>query len=267
MKRVLEVAENKMNKEFLFSSHYSLGNSILTLEDESDKEGNEIIDKGPVSIISIARRHKLGHVNLVDDSCSGFIQFYEGCKKYKILPRFGYKVCVCEDINDKSEESLDTESNAIVWVLNSDGYADLVKISTEAATNGFYYNARTDWKTLKRQWSKNLGLSMPFYSSFLARNTTKYKSRCIPDFSFTEPIFHLEGHDLPFDPILRAAAVKFASDNSYKTVESHTCYYYKRADVLKYQIFRCINKRTKTEKPNLEHFASDKFSLEEMLKL
>lgn len=250
-----------MSTELLISTHYSLGESLITLEDETE------INSGPVSAIAIAKTHKLSHVNIVDSSMSGFVQGYENFKKHKIEFRFGYKVCVCEDINDKSEESFNTESSVIIWALNSSAYADLVKISTRAACDGFYYIPRIDWKTLKSLWNDNLGLSMPFYSSFLARNTTKYKMRCIPDFSFTKPIFHLEEHGLPFDYILRNAVESFTKTNSFKTAESHTCYYYKRNDVLKHQIFRCINKRTKVEKPNLEHYSSDSFCVEAVLNL
>lgn len=243
-------------KELLFNSHYSIGESLITLEDELE------IDKGPVSAIAIAKAHNLPYISVVDSSLSGFVQGYESCKKNKIGFRFGYKVCVCEDINNKSEESFNTESNIVVWALNSAAYPDLVKISTKAACDGFYYIPRIDYKSLKELWTQNLRLSMPFYSSFLARNTTKYNSRCIPDFSFTDPVFHLENHDLPFDPILRSAVQNFAKVNSYDTMETHTCYYYRREDSLKHQIFRCIHNRTKTEKPNLEHYSVNNFCVE-----
>ncbi|RTK99138.1 MAG: PHP domain-containing protein [Proteobacteria bacterium] len=254
---VMVVAENNM--EFLFTSHFSLGQSILTLEDDKDKDGNELIGKGPASIVSIARKHKLPYVNLVDTSMSGFIQAYENLSKYNIELRFGYKVCVCSDMNDKTEESINTESNVIIWCLNSNGYADLVKIATKAACDGFYYNPRIDWETLKTLWSNNLAISFPFYSSFIARNILKYKSICFPDFSFTTPNFLVENHDLPFDSIILNAINNFNSSLKFNTVQSKTCYYYKKEDLLKHQIIRCINNRTKTDKPGLDHYSVDNF--------
>lgn len=241
-------------KEKLFVSDYSIGSSILTLEDDLE------ISTGPVSIIAIAKRHNLSYINIVDTSMSGFIQAYENTTKHGINLRFGYKVCICSDINDKSETSFNTESNIIIWGLNSNGYADLVKISTLAACDGFYYIPRIDWNSLKTLWSKNLALSFPFYSSFLYKNNFRHKSLCSPDFGFTNPVFHVESHGLPFDPYLAKVVEDYCKSTPYTAVPSHTCYYYRPEDMLKHQIFRCINSRTKIEKPNLEHYSVDTFS-------
>lgn len=243
----------KDNVEYLMTSHFSLGESILTLED--DKE----IGSGPVSIISIARKYNLPYINLVDNSMSGFVQAYENTKKYNIDLRFGYKVCVCDNIHDKSDDSLHTESNVIIWALNSDGYADLVKIATKAACDGFYYIPRIDWNILRLLWTNNLAMSMPFYSSFIAKNTLKYKSRAVPNFSFTSPNFFIENHSLPFDAILASHVTKFCGQNKFDIVKTRTCYYYKREDLLKHQIIRCINNRTKMQKPGLDHYSVDNF--------
>lgn len=242
------------NKEFLFSSEYSLGQSILTLEDTLD------ISSGPVSIIAIAKKHNLPYINLVDTSMSGFISAYENTTKHGIRLRFGYKVCVCSDINDKSDNSFNTESNVIIWCLNDKGYADLVKISTLAACDGFYYIPRIDWRSIKELWTENLALSFPFYSSFLYKNNLRHKALCSPDFGFTVPAFHIEDHSLPFDPHLAKIVNEYCKNTNYQVIPSHTCYYYKPEDMIKHQVFRCISSRTKFDKPNLEYYSVDTFS-------
>ena len=62
----------------LFKSHFSIGRSILTLEDE-EKEENQ-----PDSIIDIAKDNNLKEINLVEDNMTSFLQAYTNTKKYNI---------------------------------------------------------------------------------------------------------------------------------------------------------------------------------------
>ncbi len=246
----------------LFSTDYSIGQSILTSENET-----EIVPNSPVSIIAIAKTHGLSEIYNVEDNFSGFIKGHLNYKKNDIKFRFGFKICVCSDIADKSEESLATESNVIVWLLNESGYTDALKIYNQAATEGFYYIPRTDWANLNSKATKNLGFSFPFYSSFLAKNRVfNYKYDIIPDLSKLGKVnFFTESHELPFDPLLEKTVNNFCGPNGYEIQKSHTCYYYKNIDWRNHMIFRCINQRTTFDKPNLSHYSSDKFSFEAYL--
>jgi DNA polymerase III alpha subunit len=244
-----------MNKTCLITSHYTIGQSILNLDDTL-----EIKDNYPVSAIAIAKKHNL-ELNLVENNFSGFIEAYKNCKKHDISLRFGLKIVVCDNLNTKDNESLLTESSIVIWLLNSFAYRDALNIYNEAATTGFYYVPRTDWKTLKTKMTENLAISLPFYSSFLARNTLNYNHRAIPDFGDIKPVFHVENHDIPFDPILEKKAVDFGG----KIQKTHTCYYYKEADILQFMVFRAISERSSFQKPQLRAFSSNKFAVETYL--
>ena len=52
-----------------FKSHYSIGKSILTLQEEG-----ESIENGPRSIIDLCKKNDIKDLHLVDDSMSGFLQ-------------------------------------------------------------------------------------------------------------------------------------------------------------------------------------------------
>lgn len=236
----------------LFTSHYSIGDSILTLD-----ESLEIKDNYPVSLIALAKKYSQV-LRLVDNNLSGFIEGYKNSSKNKIEFQFGLKLCVCDDLTKKDEESFLTESNVIIWILNSNGYKDLLQIYNQAATDGFYYIPRTDWAALKQKMTNNLGLTIPFYSSFIAKNTFNYKHRAIPDFGALKPILQIEAHDLPFDNLLMQKTLSFGA----QTQKTHSCYYFKNEDILQYTVFRCVNNRTSFDKPNLSHFSSNKFSFE-----
>jgi len=243
----------------ILSSCYSIGKSILNCD-----KPEEIVDNKPVSVFSICKKHNIKDLYLVEKSLTGLIEAYENSKENDINLRFGYKVSICQDILDKSEKSLETESRIIVWLKNSEGYRDLIKISSFANVDGFYYQGRIDYKNLKRLWSDNLMLSIPFYSSFLHNNALK-GHRCLPDFGPIKPNIFIANHILPFDPLIEKLHKDYAKENSLEVLNISNVYYYKRQDWPAYCVFRAISERSTFNCPNIDHFGSDRFSFEDYL--
>lgn len=244
----------------LFKSHYSIGRSILTLEDE-EKEENQ-----PDSIIDIAKDNKLKEIYLVEDNMTSFLQAYTNTKKYDINLRYGLRITITDDIKDKTEDSRQKNCKFVIFFKNQDGYKNLINIFTTAAKDGFYYEPRLDYKTLKSLWDeKNLLLAIPFYDSFIFNNTLK-GSVCVPDIEFTKPILFIENNNLPFEHIVKAKVLNFSKTNNLKTIETKSIYYKNKKDFKAYLTFRCINNRSTLNKPELQHMTSNRFSFESLLK-
>ncbi len=248
----------------VFSTCHSIGRSLFTLEDAED-----IKDNSPISIFSVAKKHDLKEIYLRDNSFSGFIQFYKGCEKHKVQGMFGISLVVCANMDDKNEESFKTESKVTVWLKNSKGYGAICKIFSKSACDGFYYCPRIDWKTLKKMWDKNLLLSVNFYDGVIHTNLLQ-RGQCIPEFPVA-PVFCIENHELPFDFLIENATKKYCENNNLKTLNIHSCYYYKDLDSLSYFVYRIAtsrreNSKTSINKPEIEYGASDKFSFEEYLR-
>lgn len=240
----------------LFKSHYSIGKSILTL----DKAGSSS-KEGSSSIVDIVKENKLDQVFLVEENMSSFLDAFKNFNSIKVPFYYGLRLELCPDINEKTDESLKKSSKIIIFAKNGDGYKKLIKIFSIAATNGFYYTPRIDEKTLTQEWDEaSLKLCVPFYDSFLFKNTMSY-SLCCPELKFTKPTFFTEDNDLPFDQIVRQKVIKFCADQ-YEIVSSKSIYYETREDFKAYMTFRCINNRTTLNKPNLEHMCSAEFSFE-----
>lgn len=241
----------------IFKSQYSLGKSILTVNapDKLDRDY-------PISIFDIAKTHGLTEVVLVDDSISGFLEAYHNAKKANIKLIYGIRLQCMENIQSKNDAALKTIHKVIVLIKNSDGYKDLIKISSCAAREGFYYKPNIDMTNLKRLWTDNLIMAVPFYDSFLFNNSL-YGHRCIPSFSFTKPSFFIENSQLPFDVLMQNKVQACAATFQADVIQSRSIYYYKKEDFLAYLTFRCINERTLIEKPELEHMSSNNFSFEE----
>jgi DNA polymerase III alpha subunit len=93
----------------LFKSHYSLGRSILTLEDKNEA------DDYPDSIIQIAKENKLKEIFLVEDNMYSFLEAYTNCKSNNIKFNYGLRISVTESINDKTDESRQKNSKIILF--------------------------------------------------------------------------------------------------------------------------------------------------------
>ena len=241
----------------LFKSHYSLGRSILTLE----KEGVSVKD-GPDSIVDIAKENELEEVFLVDDCMGGFLEAYTNLAEAKIKLIFGVRLTICEDCSQKNEGAINTSSKYVILCRNKKGYERLIKIYSQAAKEGFYYEPRIDFSELKKNWSnEDLILAVPFYDSFVFYNNFSSRN-CIPDFSFCNPIFFTEDNKLPYDQILLSLVQKYAKEQSYQERKCKSVYYKDKAHFKAYLTFRCINKRSSLEKPELNNMCSDTFCFE-----
>jgi DNA polymerase-3 subunit alpha len=239
----------------LFKSHYSLGRSILTLEDKDEK------DDYPDSIIQICKENKMKELYLVEDNMSSFLEAYSNCRKNNIKLNYGLRISVTESMSDKSEESKTKSSKIILFFKNKKGYQQLTKLYSIAAKEGFYYEPRLDYETISKNWTEDLILCIPFYDSFIFNNTLK-NSLCIPQFDFTKPIFFIEDNDLPFDSLVKQKALSFAEKNDLKIYKAQSIFYKERKDFKAYLTFRCINNRSVLNKPNLDHMSSNEFCFE-----
>lgn len=243
----------------LFRSQYSVGRSILTLA-APDKDG-KLDENYPVSIFDIAKKHGLDQVPIVDTSISGFLEAHQNAKKAGVKLVYGVQLRCMENILVKNDDSLKTVSKIIVFMRNTAGYADLIKITSRAAREGFYYHPNIDFENLKALWTDNLLLAIPFYDSFLFANAL-LGFRCVPNFSFTKPVFFIENSGLPFDSVIQRKVAAYARETGFSILPARSIYYYKRDDFLTYLTFRCIHGRTSLSAPQLDHMSSDMFSFE-----
>jgi DNA polymerase III alpha subunit len=243
----------------LFKSHYSIGKSILTLDDPiTHKEG------GSDSVFSIAVENKLKQVILVEDSLTGFLQAKKNADNLKLKLIFGLRIDMRENASvDPKEESVKSSHKIVLFARDAEGCRLLNTIYSEAFTK--HYNC-VDHKVLKKHWDDNhLILAIPFYDSFIYNNLMKF-ANCTPSFDFTKPTFFIEQNGLPFDNFLEQKEKNYASKDNNKVEYTKSIYYKNKSDVTALQTYKCITGRTfgnKTlSKPNLDHFGSNEFCFE-----
>jgi len=243
----------------LFKSHYSIGNSILTLTPpDEDTEG------GSNSIFTILQENNLERLVLVEDSLAGFLEAYNNCKKLNLKLVFGLRISTCNDA--VKYEKGDCLYKIILFARNPEGIKRLNRIYSTAFTQ---HEGRLDLNILKENFtSDDLKLYIPFYDSFLHSNLTSYRKPCVANLKAFSPTFFIEDNLLPFDNLIKDAVVNYCSQNSFPTVHAKSIYYKARKDFEAYQTYKCICNRTYAGKkislnnPNLDHCASPEFCFE-----
>lgn len=252
----------------LFSTSQSLGDGgIFTVEKAgaAEKLGRKY---GPVSLCDLAKQNDLKRIHIVETKLGSFMEAEKNLRSIGCAMHFGFKVVVCDDMNDKSEASLKTESNVIIWpaVDTETVYERFIGIASKAATDGFYYRPRIDWKTIKAMWSDDLLISLPFYSSFLAKNSLTFAT-ISPDLP-CKPLVHREvGQFLPFDCVINNSIDRYVSSTGAEVQNVKTVYYKRRRDSKQFQVYRCDMNGTKWDKPNMDHMSSSEFSWESYCEL
>jgi hypothetical protein len=156
----------------LFKSHYSIGNSLLKIEDIFEKDVDKIV--------------------LVEDSMTGFRKAKKESEKVKKQLVFGLRVNVASENNS---------SKLIFFAKNNQGIDSLRRIYTKTYTEqeGVY---KIDFKDLK-----GIKTAVPFYDSFLHKSIHNFGcfELNLPD----DVVFFVEDNNHPFDFQIQRAIKKF----------------------------------------------------------
>jgi len=240
----------------IFTSNYSIGRSLLTLEDPS-----KVTLEGSDSILEIAKTNNLKQVILLESTFIGFKRAFDSFAAADIQLIFGIRFKICNDRLAEDREK--TEHKICLFAKNDTGCKELMKLYSAAQTK---FGGFLDYSLLKERLTDNLLVVVPFYDSFIHRNSL-HGQQCLPDLSFCKPILWLANHELPFDHILRRKTEDFAAKNGYETQEIHHIYYKNRADISPYQTYKILcnrlgGQKQTLENPGMPNFSSSEFCLE-----
>ena len=107
----------------------------------------------PESLVSKALENNIHSLAITDHgTISNHVNFYKACKDNNIKPILGMEGYIALDMNIKEREQ--GFFHIILLAKNQEGYRNLLKLTSIAQLEGFYYKPRIDLKTIK---DKGLG--------------------------------------------------------------------------------------------------------------
>ena len=239
----------------IFTSHHSIGKSILTLEKDKQIEANS-----PVSLLTLAKKDKMARVLLVETDFSGYWKAYDGAQE------MGLQLCYGLELWAGNPEDIKSLSKVIVWLKNTQAYFSFISYYSNSATKNLRGSKKIiEWAELEKlvvENPKEVSISIPFYHSFLAQNSLELGCNIVPNLNKIRPNFFIENHDIPTDEMIGERVQRFAETSGLEVLNTHRVLYHLTSHAKAYMVARCLQKRTTWQKPNLDGFCSDQFSYE-----
>jgi DNA polymerase-3 subunit alpha len=247
----------------LLKSEFSFGKSLLQLKPLKSDEPNS--PDQPDTIVGIAKEYGWKSVTMVEDSLGGFIPIWKELKKLEIGLVYGWRVTVTDDTTIKEKRA---GSKIIIFVKSALGWKSLVKLANFAQVDGFFEEARLDWKKIHELWNDELVMAIPHYDGMIMKNLTT-KNPVIPDFGNIRPYLFVERNDMFYDEMVAAKSEEYAKAFGLEAVEVKSCYYKNRGDLIYLQCRKLMDRKThkggNLMEPEMEFFFSNEFCVESAL--
>lgn len=184
----------------------------------------------------------------------GCYEFYKKCNSYGIKPVIGFEAYIA--LGSRFDKSMDKSARSkksnyyhlVLLAKDLAGYHNLMKLTTIAHTEGFYYRPRIDRELLEKYkdgiiaTSACLGgvISKPIADGEypLAVEQAKYYQDLFGDDFYIE----LQNHGLEKDPLVLEQAPRLAKELGIKLVATNDIHYIKKEHALAHNILLMINK-------------------------
>jgi len=115
-------------------SHYSLLDGLPKI--------NELVAK--------AKEYSMPALALTDHGAMyGVVEFYQKCLAAKIKPIIGVEAYLAAGQRHEKNKNEERPAHLILLAKNQQGYRNLLKLTTLAHLEGFYYKPRVDWEIME----------------------------------------------------------------------------------------------------------------------
>ena len=126
-------------------SHYSLLDGLSKIDD----------------MVKLAKKHEMTAIALTDHGAMyGAIEFYQKCVKHGIKPIIGVEAYIANRGRLQKEPHVDNKRfHLTLLAKNNTGYQNLIKLTTSAHLEGYYYKPRMDKELLRAHSDGLIALS------------------------------------------------------------------------------------------------------------
>lgn len=201
----------------------------------------------------------------------GAIEFYKASKKAGIKPIIGMESYIApQSRHDRKNATRSKEASYHLPLLaySTKGYYNLVKLSSLAYTEGFYYRPRIDKEILEKYKEGLIGLSGCLAGEICqnilhnkfeqALTVAKYYSDLFGPENFYIEIQH---NGLDIQEIANEGLIKLARQLNLPLVGTNDVHYLTKADNVSHDCLLCLQTGRKRNETNRFKFPSDQFYL------
>jgi len=235
-------------------SHYSLLDGTCRIPD----------------LVARAAEFGMTHLALTDHGCLfGAVEFYLACREAGITPIIGMEAYVAygSRFDRKTRGSRQGSfPHLVLLARNEQGYRNLIKLSSAAFLEGFYYRPRIDKEILAASSEGLIGMSACLSGEINAaavRGKIDEAERLVREYQeiFGKENFYLEimDHGLPEQERLRKVLPALSEKTGAPLVATCDVHYLDREDSLAHEVHLCINTGSSLEDPDRMRMDSDQY--------
>lgn len=198
----------------------------------------------------------------------GVIDFYKECKKQGIKPILGMEAYVAPHSRMEREGGRDS-AHLVLLCKNETGYKNLIKLSSSAFVDGFYYKPRIDYDFLASHAEGLICLSACLAGDIpqALLNGQEEKARALANRLFgmfgEDFYIELQNHGMPEQLEVLPRLVTLAKELGIKTVATNDVHYVERSDAEAQDVLLCIQTARFVDDENRMRMASDAFYLKD----
>ncbi len=230
-------------------SHYSLLDGLSTVD--------QLVDK--------AKEHGSNALALTDHGVMyGVIEFYKKCKKENIKPIIGVEAYITPgSLHDKKNRI--KPYHLILLAKNNEGYQNLLKLTSIAHLEGYYYKPRIDWDTLKK-YSKGIiattaCLNGPISRHLRERDNKKAEENLnilLDIFTKDNIYLELQPRNMKEQEPVNKAMIALAKKFDLPLIATSDVHYTNSEDDEAHDILICIQtKQKKSDKDRMSYLGED----------
>lgn len=222
-------------------SHYSLLDGMSQIDD----------------MVALAKEHGQEAIALTDHGAMyGVIEFYSACKKAGLKPIVGCEVYVANRSHTQKEAQIDNKRYHLTLLAKDfTGYQNLIKLTTAAHLEGYYYKPRVD-KDLLRQHAEGLiclsgcpasELGRAIQSGDMAKAEEvmlEYRSIFGPENYYMELMHH---PDMDWHEQWKAGVLALANKHQIPVVATQDSHYLRPEDAFAHKTLVAISTQTNVE--------------------
>jgi DNA polymerase III subunit alpha len=205
-----------------------------------------------------------------DGNLFGALEFYTECRKAGISPIIGCDFYVTSGSrHSKTQADSGLRANRLVLLARSDtGYRNLIKLSSAAYTEGFYYRPRIDDELLELYHDDLICLTgsvsgdIPRLILMNQQEEAEARARWYRDLFGPENFyFELNDHGIPEQAVLNRTLVEMSGRLEIPLVAANESYYVYQDDANAHDTLLCIGSGKKKNDSSRFRFSTTEFYL------
>ncbi|MCX6784839.1 MAG: DNA polymerase III subunit alpha [Candidatus Komeilibacteria bacterium] len=235
-------------------SHYSLLDGLPKIDE----------------LVNRAKELEMPAVALTDHGVMyGVIEFYQKCLKAGIKPIVGVEAYLAQGSRLDKGVNEDKPFHLILLAKDLTGYKNLIKLTTLAHLEGYYYKPRIDWEILEQHHQGLIALTAclngPLAKDLIHGNLDKATATAKKFLAvFGQDNFYLELQhhpNLPDQAKVNQALITLGQQLGIGLVATNDTHYLKPEDATVQDILLCIQTKRKQEETDRLSYLGEDFSL------